>query len=81
MWYLALTREGSQGVCEVSPLGHTSIPGPLNETKRILASGRLAAELTASEQGVKLSFTSPFSPSRTEGDAQHQAKGGPGSPP
>lgn len=62
VWYLALTREGSQGVREVSPPGHASSLTLLNETKRIWARDRLAVELTASKQGVKLSFTSPFSP-------------------
>ena len=68
-------------MCDVSPLRHMSTPGALNERKRILASHRLAAELAASKQEVnhRLSHLLLL-PSRTEGDAEHQAEGGPGPP-
>lgn len=39
-----LTGEGSQGVCAVSPPGHISSPGPLNERTERMA---------VSKQGVK----------------------------
>lgn len=81
MVFGTLTREGSQGVCDVSPLGHISTPGPVNEIKRTLASDRLAAELAASKQGVKHCLSHLLLlPSRAKGDAEHQAEGGPGPP-
>lgn len=66
-----LTGEGSQGVCAVSPPGHISSPGPLNERTE-----------TGSEQARSktLSFTYLHSLSRTKGDAEHQAAAGPGPP-
>lgn len=72
---------GGVGGWDVSPLGHISTPGPLNEIKRTSASDRVAAELAARKQGVNhhLSWLLLL-PSRTEGDAEHQAEGGPGPP-
>lgn len=48
MMFVILTGEGSQGVCVVSPLGHISSPGPLNEI-----TDRVAVQLAVSKRGVK----------------------------
>lgn len=65
----------------MSPLGRISTPGALDEAKRILASDRLAMELAASKRGVKHHLSHILLlPSRTKGDAEPQARSGPGPP-